>query len=422
MKKSLLAVLLVLCLLAAPIATLAEEHEPVTIRFAWWGSQLRNDQTMDVVNLFMQTYPWITVECEFVGWGDYWDNLSTQVADNELPDVIQHDHRFLETYVNKDLLYQLDAFSGNGIDLSNVSDTILTSGVVNGGQYGIPMGMNCFCLIYDATTFAENGIAEPTYDWVYDDYLAISQQFKEKGLYGMHMSNFEDHVLYYLRTKGATLYSQVGKGLGYDNDEYLAELFQMRLDQVQEGYMSPPDVAKQASGYEDNLVCRRQAAMLTYWSNAAAMVQNGAGEDRLIKVAPMYGPNSDLGTYVKPSMFLAVSKNTEHSAESAMLIDFFINDTGANDIMMGERGVPVSSVIREYIAPSLNDTSKSIFALMDYMTDGHASPINNPDPEGASEVVQLLQEFEEMVLYEQMTPEEAATLFREQATQILEGK
>ena len=105
-----------------------------------------------------------------------------------------------------------------------------------------------------------------------------------------------------------------------------------------------------------------------------------------------------------------------------MLIDFFINDTGANDIMMGERGVPVSSVIREYIAPALNDTSKSIFALMDYMTDGHASPINNPDPEGASEVVQLLQEFEEMVLYEQMTPEEAATLFREQATQILEGK
>ncbi len=422
MKRKLLALVLILCLMATLVTVVAEENEPVTIRYAWWGSQLRNDQTMEVVNLFMETYPWITVECEFVGWADYWDNLSTQVAANELPDVVQHDHRYLETYVNKGLLYQLDEFSGNGIDLSNVSDAILSSGVVNGGLYGIPMGMNCFCVIYDADTFAEYGIEEPAYDWTYDDYLNICAQFAEHGIYGMHMSNFEDHVLYYLRTKGATLYNQVGKGLGYDDDSYLAELFQMRLDQVQLGYMSPPDVAKQASGYEDNLVCRRQAAMVTYWSNAAAMVQNGSGSDRTIKVAPMYGPNSDLGTYVKPSMYLAMSQNTEHPAEAAMLIDFIINNLDANDIMMGERGVPVSSVVREHIASSLSATSQSIFELIDYMTDGHSSPINNPDPEGASEVVQLLQELEEMVLYEQITPAEAAATFREQATQILESK
>ena len=97
-----------------------QDKEPVTIRFAWWGSQARNDQTQEVVELFEKEYPWITVECEFVGWDQYFDNLSTQIAAGDMPDILQHDYRYLETYVNKDLLLPLDEFVGEEIDLSDV--------------------------------------------------------------------------------------------------------------------------------------------------------------------------------------------------------------------------------------------------------------------------------------------------------------
>jgi ABC-type glycerol-3-phosphate transport system substrate-binding protein len=68
------------------------EKEPVTIRFSWWGSQTRNDQTLKIVDMFEKVNPWITVECEYFGWDVYWENLSTQIASGDMPDLLQHDY------------------------------------------------------------------------------------------------------------------------------------------------------------------------------------------------------------------------------------------------------------------------------------------------------------------------------------------
>ena len=103
------------------------------------------------------------------------------------------------------------------------------------------------------------------------------------------------------------------------------------------------------------------------------------------------------------------------------MIDFITNNVDANKIMMAERGVPISQTIRDAIADDLDVTAQSVFDLVAYMTE-HAAPIDKPDPEGAGEVVELLQELEEQLLYKQITPAEAAALFRVQATEILEGK
>ena len=394
----------------------AVDQEPVTIRFAWWGSQARNDQTQAVVEAFEEAYPWITVECEFVGWADYWDNLSTQIAGGDMPDILQHDYRYLETYVNKGLLEPLDSYVGIQINLDDVEESSLSGGKVNDKLYGIPLGMNTFAVEYDQTTFEKYGIQVPDNEWTYDDFLDVCRQFKEQGIYGCDLTNFEDWVLYYVRTKGGTLYSQEGQGLGYDDDSIMEELFQMRLDLVKEGLLPTPDVANQASGTEDSLIVRQEAAMVTYWSNATAAVANAT--DHVIKCLPMFGPDADKGTYIKPSMFAAISAATEYKEECALLIDFMTNNLEANEIMMGERGVPISSAVRDALKPKLSDTEQAIFDLLDY-SQTHSSPIDKPDPEGAGEVVTLLQELEEQVLYEQITPAEAAVRFRAEATEIL---
>lgn len=420
MKSRLIAILLTIMLLAVmlPAASMAEEHEPVTLRFTWWGSQTRNDQTLEVVDLFMKEYPWITVECEYVGWADYWDNLSVQVASGDIPDVIQHDYRYLETYVDKGLLLPLDEYVGSVIDLSAVSDSVLEGGRVDGKLYGLSMGMNCFNLIYDETAFNEKGIAVPEYGWSYEDYLATCEQFKEAGMYCCDLTNFEDIVLFQIREAGGTLYAQEGKGLGYDDDAIMEQIFQRRLDQVEAGYLPTPDVANQASGTEDSLIVRGEAAMVTYWSNAAASVANAS--DHVIKVTTFFG-NNDLGTYIKPSMFSSISATTEHPYEAALLVDFMSNNLEANEVMMGERGVPISSVVRDHIAPMLDETTQSVFDLINYQSE-HAAPIDNPDPEGAGEVVELLQQLEEEMLYGEITPAEAAATFRTEATEILTSK
>ena len=295
----------------APATPDAEEHEPVTLRFVWWGSQTRNDQSLAVVELFEETYPWITVECEYVGWADYWDSLSVQVASNDIPDVIQHDYRYLETYANKGLLYPLDDLLGTTIDMTNIQDSVLSGGTVNGSVYGLPMGMNCFNLIYNATMFEENNIPAPEYGWSYEDYIETCKKFKEAGLYCCDLTNFEDIVLFQLREAGGSLYSQTGVGLGYEDDAIMEEIFQKRLDQVEAGYLPTPDIANQASGTEDSLIVRGQAAMVTYWSNAAASVANPMGDTADIRVTSFFG-DSAKGTYIKPSMFASIGATTEH--------------------------------------------------------------------------------------------------------------
>lgn len=396
------------------------EKEPVTIRFSWWGSQTRNDQTLKIVDMFEKVNPWITVECEYFGWDVYWENLSTQIASGDMPDLLQHDYRYLETYVGKNLLMPLDGFVGKELDLSNVSDSTLSGGKVNGKLYGVPLGMNCFCVVYNVNRFEEAGLEEPDFGWNYDDFVNICRVFKDKlGIYGCDLTTFEDHVIYFLRTKGVTLYSQTDKGLGYDDDSIMEECFQKRLDLVKEGLLPTPDVAKQASGWEDSLIVRGQAAMVTLSSNTTVAVANATND--VIKVAPLYGPNADKGLYIKPSMFASISAGTEYGTECAMLIDYITNDIDANKVMMGERGVPTSSEIREALMPDLDETGKAIFDLLDYAQQ-HSSPINKPDPEGAGQVGELLQDLEERVLYEQITPAEAAATFRKEATSILESK
>lgn len=59
-----------------------------------------------------------------------------------------------------------------------------------------------------------------------------------------------------------------------------------------------------------------------------------------------------------------------------MLIDFMTNNLDANEIMMGERGVPISSAIREALKPKLSETEQAIFDLLDY-SQTHSSPIDN---------------------------------------------
>ena len=41
-----------------------ENHDPVTLRFMWWGGDERAQATLDVIDKFEQEYPWITVEAE----------------------------------------------------------------------------------------------------------------------------------------------------------------------------------------------------------------------------------------------------------------------------------------------------------------------------------------------------------------------
>src|SRR5690625_6887728 len=74
---------------------------------AWWGEQTRNDGTNEVIEMFEDENPHITIETEYASWDDYWRKLAPQASANELPDIIQMDLAYISQYANNDQLTDL---------------------------------------------------------------------------------------------------------------------------------------------------------------------------------------------------------------------------------------------------------------------------------------------------------------------------
>ena len=139
-----------------------------------------------------------------------------------------------------------------------------------------------------------------------------------------------------------------------------------------------------------------------------------------LKLAVM--PDADnSGLWLKPGMFFCVSESSKVKEECAKFINWFVNSEEANEIIMGERGTPVSSDVREYLVSSgkLSEQQKDAFDYTDKITSV-VGETPAADPSGIAEVNEAFASAGNSVLYGQLTSEEAAKQFREKANEILE--
>ena len=61
------------------------------------------------------------------------------------------------------------------------------------------------------------------------------------------------------------------------------------------------------------------------------------------------GKQSGEGWYAKPATLYAISKNTQHPKEAAMLLDFMLNSSQWTELQGLDKGIPVSSAARSYL-------------------------------------------------------------------------
>ena len=71
----------------------------------WWGNQVRNDRTQEVLDMYAEANPGVTFDSQPAQFSDYWTKLATAAAGNSLPDVLQMNYSsYLEQYVDNGLL------------------------------------------------------------------------------------------------------------------------------------------------------------------------------------------------------------------------------------------------------------------------------------------------------------------------------
>lgn len=399
-----------------PAATTSAE--PVTLRIAWWGGDTRHSYTQQVIDMYEAKYPNVTIEPEYASFDDYWKKLAPQAAANRLPDIVQMDISYINQYGSNGQLEDLKPYLNSQIQVGDVNENVLSTGVIGEKQYGIPLGVNVLGFQYDPELLKKAGVDSIPENWTWDQYKEIAAKAKSAGLYMDGSMAADVFFNYYLRTKGLALYNNDGSALGYEDDALFTDFFGMLSGLIKDGAVPSQDKLSQNKGViEESDIVKGTGIGVWQWSNQYVALQIAV--NRPMELAQMPGPDMDKGLYMRPSMYWSITSNSKVKEEAAKFVDFWINDVEANNLIKGERGVPISSKIKESVATQLTDSGKQVFKFVADM-EPTTSPMS--PPVGSPEVVALLTDLAEQMNFGKIDPAAAAAQFRKEANSILSSR
>lgn len=405
---------------AADAAAASGDSGKTVLNVLWWGSQTRHEQTTAMLEKFEELNPDIDVVMDYSDWDGYWTKLPAQVAGGQTPDVFQMDYAYLAQYVENGVLADLTPYIEDGsLDMSNVEQSILDSGSIDGKTYAISTGTNAPVMLYRKDLTDELGIEVPMNPTL-TEYMDIAKQvYEATGLRDTFITGCTAANLnFYLRNYGMNFYNDAGDGLGFDDPQYLVDMWQLALDAQNEGWGMKPGEETAATAF-DSMVTDAWSRQQN--SNELQAYRDATGMDISMVMIPTTEDATTPNSYLKPAMYWCVGADSDVKDAAIRFIDFFTNNEACYDIVGIERAVPISSAMREYVAPTLDEVGQEVVEFIDYVSQpDKASPIMNPDPSASTEVEELMDQYSEQVRYGQLTDLTAtAQQFMDEANQIL---
>jgi multiple sugar transport system substrate-binding protein len=387
--------------------------DPVTLRFTWWGSDLRHQRTQEVIKQFQTEHPNITIKGEFKEWNGYWDSLATTVAANDAPDIIQMDELYLASYAERGALLDLGTTSKQ-LSTKDFDPKALATGQLEGKQYGLPVGLTAYSIVVNTALLDKYKIPLPDDStWTWDDFEKIGAEVskasggKVKGIASWGFDTGAVNI--WARQAGASLYDADGKVV--IPQAVLTDFWTYLADLAKTGVAPAPSVTVEAASgpLEQGGIPTGTTAFGTAWSSqlsSIAAASKGATL-KLLKL-PTKGQAATPSPYYKPSMFWSVSSRTKHPAEAALFLDYLANSDQAANTLQIDRGIPANTKIRQAISAQLTGPDADGAKYLNELTIGD-SP--RPTPKGASNIEAILKRHTEEVLFGRATPDQAATAF-----------
>lgn len=384
--------------------------DPVTIRIAWWGGDGRHQRTQQVIDLFEQEHPNITVVPEFSDWNGYWEKLATATAGNNAPDVMQMDELYLSSYAQRGALADLDALE---VDADGLQGPVAEMGRLDGTRYAMPISTSSLALLVNTDLLERIGVPLPdTESWTWDEFESWATAVTNAsppGTYGTSVLTGGFQLNLFARQVGEELFD--GTRLAV-SPETVASFFQTGLDWTQGGAAAPASVWSETSSLPLDQQPFSVGASASLFAPATLISAYSQASGANIELVPM--PNHPDGDpkfdYFKPGMYWSVSSRSEHPAEAAALIDFFLHDPEATKILGSERGLPANAASLELIKPGLTPEEAKAVAFSESRIPllGRA-PV--PGPLGTSDLDAVFTRYLQEVLFTRTTPEDAASGF-----------
>ena len=396
------------------------------VRHFWWGNPGRDKRTFRVIDIFNEKNPDIEVVGETVAFTDYFTKLTTQIAGRNMPDVVQQGYGTFIEYVQRGALKSLDKYAGASLDLSDMDKSAIRAGTVNGRLYALSIGANVHMTMYNKRLYKIAGISEGSgfdpYAWTYDDVKYIAKEISKaagNGIYGTddNTANYQNFSDFAAQKGIVRMFSDSGKFMVPQEivEEYWTIWADIRAaggtppGKVSAGLVDPP--------MSDWGIVTGLTATSYYWSNqlvgAQALIKDELG-------TAMFPNTPDLkpGSYIQPSQFICLTRDSKNEKAAVKYMDAFINDPDMTAILGLERGIPGNKKIREALKPNLSPIGAKSVEFFDNIQD-KTVPLPPPFPPGAMEIEKTFMRIATGVLLDRYSIEKAAKMFVNQAAFIL---
>ena len=381
---------------------ISKQKKYSNISLSWWGTDVRNQYTLDAVQTFEDLHPNIKVETKYSDWTGYEKRMDIEVASATEADVMQINYAWINKYSNTiQRFYDLNELS-DIIDLSQFSDDILEYGMEDGKLEAIPIALNAMTPYYNKTVFDSYNLEIP--NTIQDLYKAAEVMSKD-GIYPLSCAN---KGLWFLcvsleeAKSGKHIYDE-SNNIMFD-EENLSEVIQYGVDFVKNKVV--PDL----SSYDKNNISDGVYAGALMWISDGDNSFANAKENGYEIVVGNYLYDADVKKtewYVKPATMYAISANTEYPEESAMLLDFLLNSKEMAEKQGIEKGIPVSKKADEILKEKnlLQGVQYDAFRKL----DENMNVVTKVSPYFEnSDIIQTFYDSVNKVLYTDYTTEQAA--------------
>ncbi|XID91582.1 ABC transporter substrate-binding protein [Paenibacillaceae bacterium WGS1546] len=352
--------------------------EQIKLGITWAGSQNRHTATLNSTELYSKLHPNVTFSPDYMGFDTYFTKLATLSAAKNLPDIIQIDTSNIVDYAQRGQFLDL----GGTIDTSAVDKTLVSAGMVDGKQYGIPIGSNAIALMYNKTALDKLGVNVPAEGLSWDEWIEAARKVQpklEKGKYLLEdfsistITQESDKYEIYQLSKGKGFLTTEDGKFNIDRDTFV-EFNNLFEDLRKEGLVPPADVTVAHKAGDPKLDNFLNGTTLIKRDYAAAFPSyNSVNPGQYAITVVPHAEHS--GAWLVPTQFFAVSADTKHPDEAKAYIDWFINDKDAGAALGLSRGVVVNKSVLETLQETLSDQDKAQIDIID-----RTAPVANQFP------------------------------------------
>ncbi|TVY04021.1 ABC transporter substrate-binding protein [Paenibacillus cremeus] len=406
---------------SAPASAPAGGGAQKEVRVSWYGDAQRNkiyDKTYDEIQ---KKLPELKITREFAASNDYYTKLNTQTAGGNAPDLMIFTLYTLYDYAKRGQLLDLQPYVDKGIiDLKNFDKSIIDSGRVDGKLLTVSQGNSILASFYNKDLFSKAGVAEPTFDWTWDEFsekmIALTAKLG-KGTWGsVDLGGSINQLQAFLKQRGKDLYSADG-GLGFEKKDMI-DWYTMWDNLRQKGGIPPADVTAEYDGKPEaeGLFGLGKVAVRMGASNQLALAQDIMKNTKL-GIARM--PQTKGGTSYDQiaGVYMGIYTKSKVPEETAKIINLFANDlNAAKEFGLLYGPVGQTNIMKE-LEPTLSPAMK---AVNDYQkaVSKNTGP-TNPYPVASNAVNKLIADNNQQIAYKQKTIAQAVDAFFAESEKLL---